>query len=558
MRRYLYSGSLSDIRRVDTDVVIVGCGVAGLYSALSLEPSIHCVILNKIDAKHSNSMYAQGGIAAVIEPNPEQDDPDKHYADTLAAGAGLCDEKAVRVLVNEAWSDIEHLIELGVPFDRRGTRLLLTREGGHGKNRILHCGGDATGLHLTDSLYTAALERNNISIMDRMFLTDILTNEDGVTGVLTLDKDNMPCFFAASRVIIASGGIGRIYRNSTNAVGATGDGIAAAARAGAILKDMEFVQFHPTAFTHPNEEGRFFLISEALRGEGAILRNRRGEAFMQGVHPLADLAPRDIVTRAIISEMKEFDIPNVYLDITTKSRDFLKNRFPTIYAECMVRCVDIAKDWIPVMPVQHYFMGGIATDLDGQTNIPGLYACGEAACTGVHGANRLASNSLLECLVFGRHCSSHISRFPLRRIGQTALRDSLGSAKDYSDVDYALDSSDTHESCVALDSSDTQESCFAVDFESYISEIRTLITRKCGIIRSGRELLEAEVRIHEICMTLDSISLKSPLAIEAYNQSQIALAVLRASILRKTSVGAHYRCEDENEGGNHHADQLLP
>ena len=546
MRRYLYSGSLRDIKRVDTDVVIVGCGAAGLYSALSLDPSIRCIILNKIDAKHSNSMYAQGGIAAVIEPNPQQDDPDKHYADTLTAGAGLCDKKAVRVLVNEAWSDIEHLIELGVPFDRQSGSLLLTREGGHGRNRILHCGGDATGLHLTDSLHEAAVKRDNISIMDRMFLTDIMTDKDGVTGVLTLDRDNIPCYFSASRVIIASGGIGRIYRNSTNAVGATGDGIAAAARAGAVLKDMEFIQFHPTAFTHPNEEGRFFLISEALRGEGAILRNRRGEAFMQGVHPLADLAPRDIVTRAIISEMKKYDIPNVYLDITTKSRDFLKNRFPTIYAECMVRCVDIAKDWIPVMPVQHYFMGGIATDLDGQTNIPGLYACGEASCTGVHGANRLASNSLLECLVFGRRCSSHINRSSLRVVGPTALGVSPGAVKDYLAADDAVDVSDT---CNADD---------AVDFESYISEIRTLITRKCGIIRSGRELLEAEVRIQEIFSTLDSCTLKSPLAFEAYNQSQIALAVLRASILRKTSVGAHYRCEDENEGGNHHADQLLP
>ena len=549
MRRYLYSGSIRDIKRVDTDVVIVGCGAAGLYSALSLDPSISCVILNKIDAKHSNSMYAQGGIAAVIEPNPQQDDPDKHYADTLAAGAGLCDGNAVRVLVNEAWSDIEHLIKLGVPFDRRGGRLLLTRESGHGKNRILHCGGDATGLHLTDSLHEAAVKRDNISIMDRMFLTDILTDRDGVTGVLTIDKDNKPCYFAASRVVIASGGIGRIYRNSTNAVGATGDGIAAAARAGAVLKDMEFVQFHPTAFTHPNEEGRFFLISEALRGEGAILRNRRGEAFMQGVHPLADLAPRDIVTRAIISEMKKYDIPNVYLDITTKSRDFLKNRFPTIYAECMIRCVDIAKDWIPVMPVQHYFMGGIATDLDGQTNISGLYACGEAACTGVHGANRLASNSLLECLVFGRRCSSHINRSSLRAIGQSSPGANPDYVKAFSYADDAHTSSDD-------DNADNNDD--AMDFESYISEIRTLMTRNCGIIRSGRELAEAEVRIREIFNTLDSCTLESAIAIEAYNQSQIALAVLRASILRRTSVGAHYRCEDENEGGNHHADQLLP
>jgi len=523
MRRYLFNDGIQDVKRLDTDVIIVGCGAAGLYAALNLDPKIDCIVLNKSDAQHSNSMYAQGGIAAVIEPNFQEDTPEQHLADTLTAGAGLCDEKAVRVLVEEAWSNIERLIALSVPFDRRGGNLLLTREGSHGKNRILHSGGDATGLHMTKRLYETALERTNITIMDKMFLSDILTDKDSVTGVLTLDRDNVPCIIAASKVIIASGGIGRVYRNSTNAVGATGDGIAAAARAGAVLKDMEFVQFHPTAFIHPNSEGRYFLISEALRGEGAVLRNRKGSLFMQGVHPLADLAPRDIVTRAIISEMKASDIPNVYLDITVKSRDFLQNRFPTIYAECMRRNIDIAKDWIPVIPIQHYFMGGIATDLDGRTNIPGLYACGEAACTGVHGANRLASNSLLECLVFGRRCALHISSSEI-------------SQPDIMPIESAILSS-----------------AKGVDFESFSSEIRTLATQKCGIIRREKDLLEAQARIRKIHAALDSCVLLSPKALEAYNQSQIALAVIGASILRKTSVGAHYRCEDEIEGGRQDA-----
>jgi len=524
MRRYIFNGDLKNINRINTDVVIVGCGVAGLYSALCLDPQLSCAVLNKTDAQTSNSMYAQGGIAAVIEPHREQDDPQQHYEDTLVAGAGLCEKDAVRVLVDEGWSNIERLIEINVPFDRHDGNLRLTREGGHHKNRILHCGGDATGLHLTRRLYEVAIARNNISVYDKMFLSDILTDENGVTGVLVLDGNNTPCIFTASRVIIASGGIGRVYRNSTNFTGATGDGIAAARRAGAVLKDMEFVQFHPTAFIHPDDNGRFFLISEALRGEGAVLRNRRGEPFMKGKHPLSDLAPRDIVSRCIIMEMKKSDIPNVYLDITLKSRNFLKNRFPTIYAECMRRCVDIAKDWIPVMPVQHYFMGGIKTDIDGRTNIPGLYACGEAACTGVHGANRLASNSLLECLVFGRRCSIHINENP----GCPPLDFTLGKRIMVKDG--------------------------GVDFDSYSSEIRAITTLKCGIIRNGKDLKEGEARINEIFRQLDEMELDTPKCMETYNQSLIALEILRASIQRKESVGAHYRYEDKLNGGNEDAE----
>ena len=520
MRRIMYSDDLRAVDRVDADVVIAGCGAAGLYAALNLDPHIQCVLLNKSGIKHSSSMYAQGGIATVIEPNGENDDPKQHLRDTLVAGAGMCDERAVRVLVNEAWSNIEQLIALNVPFDKREGTLLLTREGGHGKNRILHCGGDATGLHMTRRLYEAAQERPNIRILDKMFLSDICTNEQGVSGVLALDEQNKPLFVAASKVIVASGGIGRIYRNSTNAVCATGDGIAAASRAGAELKDMEFVQFHPTALIHPNENGRFFLISEALRGEGAILRNRRWEPFMQDVHPLRDLAPRDIVSRAIIREMMKNDIPYVYLDITMKDRGFLKSRFPTIYDACMQRGIDIAKDWIPVMPVQHYFMGGIKTDIDGRTNIPGLYACGEAACTGVHGANRLASNSLLECLVFGRRCAWNIN-------GSTLISP---EAKDHKMSPCEKD--------------DT------VDFDSYSREIRVLMTKKCSIIRNEKELSEAEARINEIFEQLDATKLQNSKEIETYNQSQIALAILRASIRNRKSVGAHYRSDDESQGEN--------
>lgn len=519
----MFSGDLQSVDRVDTDVVIIGCGTAGLYTALNLDPDIRCVLLNKSGIKRSNSMYAQGGIATVIESNGEKDDPERHLVDTLVAGAGMCDEKAVRVLVYEAWSNIEQLIKLSVPFDRRNGNLLLTREGGHGKNRILHCGGDATGFHLTCRLFDAALERDNIRVWGNMFLSDILTDEHGASGALVLDEQNRPLFIAASKVIIASGGIGRIYRNSTNAVCATGDGIAAASRAGAELKDMEFVQFHPTALIYPDDNGRFFLISEALRGEGAILRNGRREPFMQDVHPLCDLAPRDIVSRAIIMEMKKGGIPHVYLDVTMKTGSCLKSRFPTIYEVCMQHGIDIAKDCIPVMPVQHYFMGGIKTDTDGRTNIPGLYACGEAACTGVHGANRLASNSLLECLVFGRRCARDIN-------GSTLFSP---EAKGYKICPRKKDGT--------------------VDFDSYGREMRILMTQKCDIIRNEKELSEAESRINDIFGQLDAIELETRKEIETYNQSQVALAILRASIRRKKSVGAHYRSDDESRGGNQNA-----
>lgn len=519
MRRYIFNKDLARIDRTSADVLIIGSGAAGLYAALSLDPAKKVLVLNKSDIKHSNSMYAQGGIAAVIEPNPLYDDPKQHYEDTLTAGAGLCDKKAVKVLVEEAWENIEKLIELGVPFDRKDGDILLTREGGHGKNRILHSGGDATGLHLTESLAEAVKKHENIQIWDGVFLTDILTNDAGVTGVVVLDNENVAHHIVSPYIIIASGGIGRVYRNSTNAVTATGDGIAAARRAGAKLKDMEFVQFHPTAFIHPDDEGRYFLISEALRGEGAILRNRKGEAFMQGVHPLADLAPRDIVSRAIISEMKRSDIPNVYLDITSKSRSFLKNRFPTIYTECMRRGVDIAHDWIPVMPVQHYFMGGIRTDVDGRTNIEGLYACGEAACTGVHGANRLASNSLLECIVFGGRAAKHIQACGQRVVGEP----------DYEPVIY--------------------KNAAWVDFDSYSSEIRMTTTYICGIIRNGKDLAEASAWMKKMFRQMDGLELDSVISAEAYNRALVALEIMKGAISRKKSVGAHCRVDDVPEGG---------
>lgn len=568
--------------RIKTDVVIIGCGVAGLYAALNLNPKIKCLLLNKSGIKHSNSMYAQGGIAAVIEPYVNGDNHKLHIEDTLVAGAGLCDKTAVTVLVKEAWKNIQKIVSYNVPFDKCGDEFLLTREGGHNKNRILHCGGDATGLHLTETLYEQVLKRKNITVMENVFFTDIIVKDNKAHGILILDENEKPVVITASKVIIASGGVGRVFRNSTNAVCASGDGIAAARRANAKLADMEFIQFHPTALIHPSETGRFFLISEALRGEGGVLRNRRWETFMQNVHPLADLAPRDIVTRAIITEMKKHDIPNVYLDITTKSRSFLSARFPTIYQECMKRGIDIAKNWIPVMPVQHYFMGGISTDINAATSIENLYACGEVARTGVHGANRLASNSLLECLVFAGRCSDQINKayenkelhITTEKILKEAIDDTLSKSsiaksnvlnKKHQDIANNIDTSQPNvaDSDKLSDSYISDQNCNIpgdktsenlneydlIDLDSYSSEIRFLTTQKCGIIRNEIELKEAKQRVSEIIEILNNTLIYNKKGVETYNQAIVAMEIIKAAIKRKGSVGAHFRSDDISSNG---------
>ncbi|MDR2162355.1 MAG: L-aspartate oxidase [Clostridiales Family XIII bacterium] len=510
VRKYAFCGDLREIGTRDYDVVIAGSGAAGLYCALNLDPDLKCAVLNKLGAEESNSMYAQGGIASVTLGG---DSWQSHLADTLEAGAGLCDEKAVEILVREGPGDIRTLIELGVPFDRgeKGD-LSASTEGAHSHSRILHCGGDATGRHITKTLYENALSRENIEFLEYVTLVDVLTDEEGhVTGAVALNDSGGYILLRSRHVVIASGGIGRIYRNSTNAGSATGDGIAAAMRAGAKTGHMEFVQFHPTALIHPDGNMRFFLISEALRGEGAILRNRRWEPFMQGVHPLSDLAPRDVVSRAIVAEMMKDDLPNVYLDITSKPREFLRRRFPVIYGECMGRGIDIAVDWIPVVPVQHYFMGGIGTDENAMSSVDGLYACGESACTGVHGANRLASNSLLECLVFGRRCADYIGGI------------SFGGAKAAEMLAY------------------NARPPGRLDFETIRSRIRGNMTKKGGIIREAAGMNEAAAEIENFCRELEVIALAGRMEIETLNMASVALAVLVAARARTESVGAHYR-----------------
>lgn len=506
MKRYAIN-KLNISSTIQFDVVVIGAGVAGLYSAINLSPNLKCAIINKGGLDESNSIYAQGGIASVTL---NSDSYESHYNDTLVAGAGLCDNDAVSILINEGPSDVARLIDLNVPFDKDENNCLCTsKEGAHSHNRILHCGGDATGYHVVKSLIKYTKSRENITILNNCILVDLLTKDNKVSGLLIQDKKGEITAIKCSNIIMASGGIGRLYRNSTNSNIATGDGIAASLRAGANLKNMEFVQFHPTALIHPDSNMRFFLISEALRGEGAVLRNRKGQRFMIGEHPLADLAPRDIVSRSIVKEMKKYDLPNVYLDITAKPRSYISKRFPKIYTTCMERGIDIAVNWIPVLPVQHYFMGGIETDINARTSIKGLYASGECACSGVHGANRLASNSLLECLVFGRRAANSINdnfinnQFELPQIGE------LPECK--------------------------------YDYQTMKSEIRNLMTKNGGIIRTTKSLTNAFEVIAEYYDVLSKSSIMDYRGIEALNMATVAIEILQSALNRKDSVGAHYR-----------------
>ncbi|KRC88131.1 L-aspartate oxidase [Terrabacter sp. Root85] len=399
------------------DVIVVGSGVAGLTTALRLRRRVDRVLLvTKTVLDEGSTAWAQGGIAAVMSP---EDSAAEHIHDTLVAGVGLCDVDAVEALVREGTDAVWDLIALGAEFDRGDTGgLSLTREGGHHRDRILHAGGDATGREISRALI-AALDRvrddPGIEVIEHALVVDLLTDADARVCGVTLhvigegQVDGVGAAHARA-VVLATGGLGQIYASTTNPSVATGDGMAAALRAGAVLADLEFVQFHPTVlWLGEGSRGQQPLISEAVRGEGAFLVDEAGERFMQGQHPLADLAPRDVVARAIIARMRETGTDHVYLDCRHLGAEFLEQRFPSIVQRCRELGFDPATQLLPVAPAQHYASGGVRTDLRGRSSLEGLYACGETSCTGVHGANRLASNSLLEGLVFARRIADDLT-----------------------------------------------------------------------------------------------------------------------------------------------------
>ena len=511
----MFDLSSEDVLTHDIDVAIIGSGLAGLYAAYHLDPALKCALFTKERIDISSSSLAQGGIAAVTE---KDDHFIYHYADTLNAGAGLCDEAAVRLIVEEGPNEISVMQALGTRFDLDSNgHLLTTREGGHGMNRILHAGGDATGLEMVRALKKTIRNKKSVKIYENAFVADVITQDNQVTG-LTVFENNRWHMYRTRFVIIASGGLGQIYRYTTNPTVATADGFAIAQRAGAQLKDMEFIQFHPTGlYTPENRNKQCFLISEAVRGEGGILLNEAGERYMPGRHQLAELAPRDIVARENYREIQHQSLPYVRLNITHQPADFLKHRFPTIYSTCLEHGIDITKDDIPVGPVQHYMMGGVKTDLDGQTGVSGLLCCGETACTGVHGANRLASNSTLECLVFGRRCASTVNRQFNGQKPNTVLPQP--------------------EESVEAD----------IDAEATIIDLKGIMVKYCGILRDGEKLKLGLDLVGELLARLKYARLRTLREIELYNMAIVARSIFEGAQQRKKSVGAHYRTDEGSQ-----------
>ena len=395
-------------------VIIIGSGIAGLYAALKLSETINLIdgilVITKSELAESNSRYAQGGIVGVLKQN-ENDSVELHVKDTLKAGAGLCEFDTVKFISENSQNIIYDLINYGVEFDRdENNKLKLTMEGAHSIKRILHSGGDATGYNIEKVLVKKVIENPNIQIYEKTFACELLLNKNNVCrGIITYNEElnEYETIYAAS-TILATGGCGQVYKYTTNPEVATGDGFALAYKANAIMQDMEFIQFHPTALKLPNCEN-MFLISEAVRGEGAKLVDIDGNAFMKKYDDRLELAPRDVVTRAIFNEMHKLKYNCMYLDASMIKKDVFKSRFPNIYKMCKENNIDISKDYIPIAPAAHYTMGGIKTTIEGQTSIKNLYAIGEVASTGLHGANRLASNSLLECAICASELANYLS-----------------------------------------------------------------------------------------------------------------------------------------------------
>ncbi|WP_274654943.1 L-aspartate oxidase [Paenibacillus humicola] len=403
--RYLVDFELEGLPVIEKDVIVIGAGIAGLFTAIKACETNSVLMITKKSLLDSNTRYAQGGIAAVISSD---DSPEYHRQDTLAAGAGLCSDQAVDVLVHEGPSGVDDLVRMGTHFDQENGEYALTKEGAHSQRRILHANGDATGFEIVRALSEKAVADSRIEVWDEHFVIDLVTSGSECIGALVQKPDGQRLFVRGKATVLCTGGAGQLYRYTTNPEVATGDGIAMAYRAGAYIQDVEFIQFHPTSLCYPGAPR--FLISEAVRGEGAVLRNIKGERFMERYHEQLELAPRDVVARAIISEMEETKSTFVYIDITHESAEMIRHRFPNIYEFCLQYGLDLTTDWIPVAPAAHYMMGGVKTDLNGETNINRLFACGECSSTGVHGANRLASNSLSEAIVFGRRIVDRISR----------------------------------------------------------------------------------------------------------------------------------------------------
>lgn len=508
---------------IQTDFLIIGGGVAGLRAAIELSRNGDVLVVTKDAPSESSSEYAQGGVAVALS---DEDEISIHFDDTIKAGDGLCLRKAVGTLVEEGPTRIRELILWGAEFDKEGTKLAFTREAAHSKRRILHAQGDSTGREIMRTLVDKVRTSGNVSKIDFAFTRDLIMDNGRCTGAVVCQQSLRKVIIIAARaVLLATGGAGQLYERTTNPAVATGDGMAMAFRAGAELVDMEFVQFHPTALFRQGAPQ--FLLSEAMRGEGGMLKNINGVRFMERYHPARELAPRDVVTRAIHSEMTATDAKHVYLDMTHLNQSYVNQRFPRIYRTCKDLGIDITNEPIPVSPAAHYIMGGVKTDLWGATNVPGLFAAGETACTGVHGANRLASNSLLEGLVYGERAGLAAARYARRR-----LHNNSGlPGKLMRELEHGKPQAE------------------AADVSAVRALVKKLMWEKVGIVRTRKDLAEALKQLRNWDKALKGQG-PDRARFELRNMLATSMIITRSALTREGSVGAHFRRDFPGKGKN--------
>jgi len=523
---------------METDFLIIGSGIAGLFYALRAAPHGRVLLVTKKNLAEANTNYAQGGIAAVTS---SLDSIESHMEDTFKSGAGLCRPEVVRSIISEGPARIQDLLEIGVRFSKKNSREFdLGREGGHSQRRVLHA-KDQTGAEIERALLEAVRSHPNVTILEHHFAIDLITDaKKTCLGAYILDRLTGEIKTIRTRaVLLASGGAGKVYLYTSNPDIATGDGMAIAYRAGARLANLEFVQFHPTCLYHP--QAKSFLITEAARGEGGILRLQTGETFLEKYHPQKELATRDIVARAIDTELKRTGSEFVLLDLTHKPASWIKERFPSIFEKCLFFGIDITKRPIPVVPAAHYFCGGVITDLNGRTNIEGLYAAGEVACTGLHGANRLASNSLLEAAVMADR-AAHASIEEMNNVGAHAMRPGARPAS-------AATAASAEEASAPLHEIPDWNSGTATDSDEQVvitqnwDEIRRMMWNYVGIVRSTKRLERAQKRIDLLKDEINQYYWNfkvTPDLLELRNIATVADLIIRCALWRKESRGLHY------------------